>query len=228
VSPQDKSPFDISQWLPSEVCDAFDRAARVRPYAPGETIYCQGDPGEHMFRLVSGAVRMSVMRADGRELLYALFEPGACFGVSSLIDGEPLPQGAEAAETSEIQVVSRAAFDQLRAEHRAFDDALLRLVTRHMRLLSVHFADAHLEDVTARVASRLAAACRSFGQSVDDGVALAVRVSQSDLASMVGGSRQTVNRVLQQFQREGLVSVRGGRLIVHDLDALAARAQRTG
>lgn len=227
MSPQKKSPFDIFQWLPPEVCDAFGRAARLRRYAPGESIYCQGDSGGHMFRLVSGAVRMSVMRADGRELLYALFEPGACFGISSLIDGEPLPQSAEAAEASEIQMVSRASFDQLRGDHRAFDDALLHLVTRHMRLLSLHFADAHLEDVTARVASRLAAACHSFGNRVDDGVALAVRFSQSDLASMVGGSRQTVNRVLRQFQREGLVSLRGGRLVVHDMSALSARAQRT-
>jgi CRP/FNR family cyclic AMP-dependent transcriptional regulator len=218
------SPFDIFQWLPKEVQTAFTRAARQRHCAQGELIYGQGERGEQMFRLLSGSVRLSVARSDGRELLYLLFEPGDCFGTSSLIDGDRRPQTAEAGSELEIQVLGKPAFDRLRSEHRAFDDALLRLMSRHMRLLSGFFADAHLDDITARVASRIVATALSFGTPSDGGIALSVALSQAELALMVGGSRQTVNKVLQQFQKEGLVTVKGGRLVIRSIAGLRNRA----
>lgn len=188
-------------------------------------IYAEGDRGDYIFRVMSGAVRLSVARADGRELLYILFEPGDCFGISSLIDNETLPHTAEAAETSEIQMLSRADFTRLRAEHREFDNALLHLVTRHMRLLSHYFANAHLDDVHARVANRIVSAAESFGRPDDGGIALSIGLSQSEVALMVGASRQTVNRVIQDFQKDGLLSVRGNKLVIHQLERLQARAR---
>lgn len=219
----DPSSFDLFQWLPSDVRADFLGAAERRHYGKGQIIYAQGDHGDRMFRLLSGAVRLSVARADGRELLYLLFEPGDCFGVSSLIDGEGLPQTAEASETLELLVLRKPDFDRLRATYPEFNDALLRLVSRHMRLLSGLFADAHLDDITARVASRIVAASSSFGEEAEGGIGLSVGLTQAELALMVGGSRQTVNRVLRQFQQEGLVTVRGGRLIILQLARLRSK-----
>jgi CRP/FNR family cyclic AMP-dependent transcriptional regulator len=210
------SPFDIFQWLPAEVRDEFTKAARRRRCLKGELIYIQGEPGEHMYRLLSGAVRLSVARSDGRELLYLLFEPGDCFGVSSLVDGESRPQTAEAGSDLEMLVVDRRAFNRLRTEHREFDDGLL----------SGFFADAHLDDLTARVASRIVAAARSFGMPGVGGINLSVRLSQAELALMVGASRQAVNKVLQQFQKDGLVSINGVRFKIHSLDGLRSLVSR--
>lgn len=214
------SPFDLLQWLPESAREAFHAAARNRHFDQGELIYNQGDAGNQMYRLVSGAVRLSVARSDGRELLYLLFQPGDCFGTSSLVDGEMRPQTAEAHEACEVEVLDRTGFDHLRSIYRAFDDALIRLVTRHMRLLSGLFADAHLEAISARVASRILTTARSFGRPTPAGIALSVPLTQSELALMVGGSRQTVNKVLQQFQADGLVHLNGGQLIVLSTDRL--------
>lgn len=82
------SPFDLFQWLTPDALSAADRAARTIAVPARGTIYRQSDPGEAMYRIVRGTVRLSVMRGDGRELLYQLFEPGGCFGTSSLVDGE--------------------------------------------------------------------------------------------------------------------------------------------
>jgi CRP/FNR family transcriptional regulator, cyclic AMP receptor protein len=220
----DPAPFDILQWLPKEARIEFNATARRRRCVRGELIYSQGEPGSEMFRLVSGAVRLSVTRSDGRELLYLLFEPGDCFGVSTLIDGDARPHTAEAGKNLELQVLGRTAFNRLRAGYREFDDALLRLVTRHMRLLSGFVSDANLQDISARVASRIVAAARSFGKPCEAGIELAISLSQAELGLMVGGARQTVNRVLRQFQRDGLLSVRNGRLVIHSLEGLRARA----
>jgi len=220
---REPSPFDITQWLPEDACHAFHAAARRVRCKQGELIYSQGDVGNAMFRLVSGAVRLSVARADGRELLYLLFQPGDCFGASSLVDGGPLPHTAEAAEDIELEVLGEAAFTQLRAEHRPFEDALLRLTTGHMRALSEFFAHAHLEDLPARIARRILAAAGSFGQPTDDGISLTIALPQSELARMVGGSRQSVNKILQQFHREGLLGTAGGRLIIHSVAGLEGK-----
>lgn len=212
--------FDLTQWMDYAAREAFHAAARRTRFAQGELIYSQGDIGKSMFRLIKGAVRLSVARQDGRELLYTLFKPGDCFGVSSLIDGEPLPQTAEAAEAIEVEIVTLADFKRLRANYDSFNDALLRLVTQHMRVLSEYFANAHLEDISARIASRILATAENFGYSADNGIGLSITLPQSELARMVGGSRQTVNRVLQKFHQEGLLSTVNGRLIILSREGL--------
>jgi CRP-like cAMP-binding protein len=120
--------------------------------------------------------------------------------------------------------LDQANFDRLRHEHRAFEDALLRLITRQVRLLSVFNADSHLNDLPARVASRIATVATSFGVSSEEGVRLAVRLPQSELAMLVGASRQAVNKVLQRFQDQGLLRIEYGNLVILKLDQLKAKA----
>jgi CRP-like cAMP-binding protein len=93
-----------------------------------------------------------------------------------------------------------------------------------MRLLSGLFADASLQDMSARVASRIVAVARSFGRVADDGIEISIAINQTELAAMVGGARQTINKVVMQFQKDGLVIVRNGRLIIRSIDALQSRA----
>lgn len=217
------SSFDLFRWLSDSARVAFEQASFRRHYAPGQLIYSQSEPGQHMFRVISGCVRLSVMHRDGRELLYLLFGPGDCFGESSVVDGEPRPHTAEAQGDLEVAVLNRDALNRIRARHPIFDDALLRLLARHMRLMSAFFSDASLNDISSRVASRIVAAARSFGTSTDAGIHLSVRLPQSEIAAMVGVSRQLVNRVCRQFQDEGLLSVKHGALQIHDIERLRQR-----
>lgn len=99
---QGHAPFDLTQWLDEAALAAFNQAAHIRTLSPRALIYQQSDDGDEMFRLVSGSVRLSVLGADGRELLYRIFEPGDCFGTSSLVDGETRPQTAKAFEAVEL------------------------------------------------------------------------------------------------------------------------------
>lgn len=182
-----------------------------------------------MFRVLSGSVRLSVAHPDGRELLYLLFQPGDCFGSSSCIDAAPRPQTAEAAGAVELQMLPKAGFDRLRAQHPAFDDALLRLMSRHMRLLSELFAGAHLSDLSARVAGRILSMGRSFGRPGANGIELAVHLPQAELAAMVGGTRQSVNRVLHDLKRAGVLDIRQSRITIRSpARLLTAANDRSG
>lgn len=220
----DHSTFDLLQWMDPDVAHAFQAALCRRRYAAGQLIYLQGDPGNEMFRLISGSVRMSVNRKDGREIIYILFEPGDCFGASSLVDGGPRPQTAEAQTDIEVDVIDLPSFNRLRQAYRGFDDALLKLLAKQMRVVSTHFEDASLDDVASRVARRILHATRAFGTDADGGTRLSLRLSQTDIAHMVGASRQSVNKALQRFQSEGLLTIEYGNILVRDLEGIRRAA----
>lgn len=212
--------FDLFELLPEPVAQAFLDASRPRSVPDGHVIYQQGDIGTEVYRIVSGQVRLSVLHSDGRELVFVTFEPGDAFGISTLIDNEPLPHTAEAHGPVQLQVVSRAAFAALRAEHRAIDEAMLRLLCRHMRALSTYVTEATLNDLTLRLARRLLEVARPGADRLP-----AIRLPQAELAQHFGVSRQTINKLLKQFEDEGLVRLAYGSVVLLDLAGLRSYAE---
>ncbi|MEH3038270.1 MAG: Crp/Fnr family transcriptional regulator [Sphingomonas adhaesiva] len=211
--------FDLTAWLTPDASDALSRAMRRRSFAAGAIVYTQGDAGDEMFRVVSGSVRLSVRRHDGREIVFLLLRAGDFFGDSSMVDGGPRPQSAEALTAVELDVLSRAAFDELHRADRAYDLALLKLLSTQMRVVSERFAEASLSSLRARVARRileLAPLLRGGGGDV--------RLSQTEMAAMVGASRQSVNKVLGTMQREGILEIEHGSVGVLDLAAVRREA----
>ena len=225
-SMQSHAPFDLLQWLSDASASAFVAAAHKLVVPAGQTIYAQSDDGDELFRVVSGSIRLSVADQDGRELSYYLFGPGDCFGTASVVDYGPRPQTAEAFQAVELQVLNRQTINRLRTEHPNLNDALLRLLSGHMRLLSDYFASATFDEVSFRLAQRLVIVADTFGVPSEDGVTLSARLSQSELAALIGTARQTVNRILQNFQQKGWVSMRGGALVLTDLEQLRALAKK--
>lgn len=206
--------------MDGDVAHAFSAALRRRSYVAGQLIYSQGDAGTELFRVVEGSVRMFITRSDGREVTLILFHPGDCFGDSSLVDGEPRPQSTEAQTDVTLEVLSRANFDALRGEYREFDLALLKLLARQMRVVSDQFTASNLDELPARVARRIVATGQSFGTAAVEGTGVSMRLSQSEIATMVGASRQSVNRVLQKLQADGLIKIEYGHLLILDAPGL--------
>jgi len=212
--------LDIFQWLSTEAQAAFARESRRRQFPDGSRIYSQSDPGNEMFRVVSGHVRMSILREDGREALHSLLEPGSCFGICSMLDGAPRHHTTTADGDVQVQVLRRDACERLRSQHVCFGDGLIRHMSRQTRLLCEYFASSTLDDLPSRVAMRL---LMTHSRVITkNGISWIVRLSQSEIALMVGASRQAVNRVLQRFQNEGLISIEYGSVRLHDIDGLRA------
>jgi len=212
--------FDLLQWMDGPARDAFVQCLRPQRYAAGQTIYLQGDVGREMYRIASGSVRLSVSRSDGREVIFLLFEPGDCFGESSLVDDGPRPQTAQAMTDVELQVLDTPAYRRLREGFRAFDDALLHLLARQMRFVSSRYTDLSFNDLRARIAARILEAAQSIGDAGKGGLWLTVPLPQSEIASMVGASRQSVNRALQRLQAEELIATEYHGILIKDVDGL--------
>ncbi len=211
--------YRLREMVPAHVAQALHAAARPRSFADGQIIYSQGDSGTEMYHIVSGRVRLSFLNHDGRELVYITFEPGDSFGFSTLIDGAPLPHTAQADGKVRLEVMGAAAFAAIRAHHRELDEALLKLMCLHMRSLSAYVAEAALSDLSLRLARRMLEVARRDEESNP-----AIHLSQSELAMLFGVSRQTINKLLKQFEDEGLVALSYGTVVLRDLEGLRLRA----
>jgi len=207
--------LDFFAYLTPQARRDFVAAARARRFAPREQIYRQNDRHQHMFRIVSGRVWLTSSRPDGREHLSLFAGPGECFGFSSLIDGEGFPQSAVARSEVNVQMLTKAALERLRAEHRSIDDAMMRSMQRDIRILISQLSAASISDLRSRLAHRLVAYAlpRPAQPSV-------VRLTQSELAGVFGVSRQTINKLLRDFERDGLVRRSYGEVSLLDVARL--------
>lgn len=211
---------DLLQWLTPEVREAVANAGARRHIGAGGFIFQHGDTGRAMYRVLEGTVRLSLMRTDGHQMIYALFGPGECIAASSLIDNHPLPQTAEALEDVQLQVVSASAFAKLREDHREFDNALLHLFARRIRTLSVQVGTARLADLPSQIVLRLLELAKR-----DSRGRLMVTVTHSELAMFVSVSRQSIHRVLKGLVAEGLIALRYGSIELLNLERLKAKAE---
>jgi CRP-like cAMP-binding protein len=175
-----------------------------------------------MYRIVSGFVRISVLRDDGREALYLVLGSGDCFGICSLLDAAPRHYTASAKGDVEVRVLRREVCERLRSNHASFNEGLIRHVSRHIRLLSEYFANYTLDELSCRVALRLLKAQKST-MARAHAIRVTVRLSQSEIALMVGASRQAVNKVLRRFQEDGLIFLEYGRVQILDVERLQSR-----
>ncbi len=205
------------RWLDEPARARFAAATTRRRAVAGETIYIQGDAGTEMYRIERGSVRLSVLRRDGREVVLLFFQPGDCFGGSSLVDGGPRPQTAQAITDVELSVLGKTAFQALRRTCPGFDDALLRLLSAQLRAATAQYADSSLDSLRARVLARILVSARSFGAAAEGGVRLTLRLSQAELAMMVGASRQHVNKALKAIEADGLIAIEYGNILVRDV-----------
>jgi CRP-like cAMP-binding protein len=203
--------------------DALERLAgsmRSRRFRRGEVIFHLGDPGDALFVIVSGDVKISLPSETGEEAILATLGSGAVFGELALLDGAPRSASATAQTATETVVLPRDRFRELIATEAGVRDALLASIAGELRRLTTHVEELHFLDITGRLAARL------VRLAVDGGIRLRKNLTQGDLASMVGCTRQSVNKLLGQFTDDGLIRLEREGIVVTDLDGLTATSRR--
>lgn len=200
---------------------------RSRRFRRGEVIFHAGDPGDALFIIVSGDVKISLPSETGDEAILATLRPGAVFGELALLDGAPRSATATALGPTETVVLPRDRFRELIANEAAVRDALLASIAGELRRLTTHVEELHFLDITGRLAARLVRLAEEGGTSSPDGaIRLRTNLTQADLAAMVGCTRQSVNKLLGQFTDDGLVRLERDGIVVTDLDGLIAASRR--
>ncbi|MDR3508770.1 MAG: Crp/Fnr family transcriptional regulator [Caulobacteraceae bacterium] len=221
MTPEDLAVLEADRWfgaLPQERRAALLDCARPRAVAPGTRVYGLGDPPNGLWVVLEGQVRLVGYPAVGMESVARILGAGTWFGELSTLDGGPRPHDAIAFGPARLLHIPLAAFEQLAERQPAFWRDIGLLVCAHQRRSISFMAQSIAQPVAARLARILGAAARSAEGR-------AVRIRQEDLAAMIGVSRQTTNKTLRQFQREGLVALDYGQISILDPAGLRATGQ---
>jgi CRP/FNR family transcriptional regulator, cyclic AMP receptor protein len=198
---------------------------RQRRFRAGETIFHEGDPGDAMHVIASGRAKISIESNEGEEAILVTLGPGEVFGELVLLDDAPRSATAVAVEPTVTYTLSQPAFGPLMADNEAFRTAILRNLTLDLRRLTTHVSELHFLDLGGRLASRLARMAEEAAPGQARDVRLGRAYTQSELAAMIGGTRQSVNRVVAELVAEDLLRVEPHDLVVVDVAGMAKRAQ---
>ncbi len=199
-----------------------DLAARSieRSFKRGERIFDEGQEAEHLYVMVQGLVKILVSSRHGDEMVLDTVRPPESFGELALIDGGPRSASAEAISATKLLVISRSSWLDLISERPALRGILLRSLGQMIRRLTEQAADLVMLDVHSRVAKLLILLAEERGRPDGDGLILDLEMTQSDLADMVGGSRQTVNQALHGFEKRGYLDLRGKQIFIRSPEDL--------
>ena len=192
--------------------------SEAREYAAGEAIFLEGDPGDAFHTIVRGAVRIFVVSAEGREATLATIGRGDSIGELALLDGRDRSASAVAVEPTTTLRVGRAQFRGWLADHPQAAVAVLETLSLRLRRSNDAVADLSFLDLPQRIAKRLLQL--HVEAAPDGGGERRIRITQSALASMVGSSREAVNKHLKEFERASWVALGRGVITVLDHDGL--------
>jgi CRP-like cAMP-binding protein len=207
--------------LPPGVKDDVLRRARAHGVAAGTCIARRGAVADQWVGVVQGALRLSVGYGDDRVFTIDLLGPGQWFGDDALLQGGPADVDMVAHVASTVLVVPKADVHHLMRSHTEFRDALLHLSCQRLRDTYERCEERHGLDLSRRLARQIVRLAAAFGRPTVDGLLVDVPMSQADLASMLGASRQRVNSALRRMQERGLLRHASQNLLIIDADRLA-------
>jgi CRP/FNR family transcriptional regulator len=199
---------------------------RRRRFRRGEVIFHQDDVGDSLQVVISGSVKIVLPSEEGEEAIIASLQPGEFFGELALLDGAPRSTTATAIEPTETLSLPREQFLRLLADDPQIVQALLHVLASELRRLTGHVGELHFLDLAGRLAMRLVRLARDVDPTATGRVELNWPFTQSDLAAMIGGTRQSVNRVLSELVDAGHLTIERDALIINDLEELELRSGR--
>jgi CRP/FNR family cyclic AMP-dependent transcriptional regulator len=198
--------------------------ARRRRFAKNEVVFHRDDPADSLHLVVKGRFAIRVMTPLGEPATIAVRGPGESFGEMALVgQGARRSATVEALEEAETFCVYEGEFARLRREHPEVNELVIGFLTSEVRMLNERLLEALYMPAERRVLRRLNELARLYGQDADGQVE--IPLTQEELAGLAGTSRATVNTVLGDAQKRGLVELRRGKTRILDPDELARRAR---
>jgi CRP-like cAMP-binding protein len=191
----------------------------------GDVLFREGEPGDRLYVIAQGKIKLGRRSSDGRENLLSILGPGEMFGELSLFDPGPRTATASSVSDALVYELRHQALVQWIAAHPNVATTLLGALARRLRRTNETLADLVFSDVPGRVAKALLDLSARFGEPNDDGIRVAHDLTQEELAQLVGASRETVNKALADFATRGWVRREGRAVVLLDMDRLERRAR---
>ena len=215
----------IFQGVDAEAVDTLINEMETVTFARGTTIFDEGEPGDRLYIIVDGKVKLARHAPDGRENLLSVMGPSDMFGELSIFDPGPRTSSAVCVTGVTAATMNSTMLKQWIDTHPEISQQLLRVLARRLRRTNASLADLIFTDVPGRVAKTLLQLANRFG--MQEGGALRVNhdLTQEEIAQLVGASRETVNKALATFAHRGWIRLEGKSVLIVDTEHLARRAR---
>ncbi|MGN6563227.1 MAG: Crp/Fnr family transcriptional regulator [Thermomicrobiales bacterium] len=209
--------------LPDDELDRLAQRARPRQYRAGTIIFHRDDPGAALHIITAGLVKLVLTSLEGREVTVGILRPGDFFGELALLDGGPRSASAIALDAVETLTLDRTPFVAILERQPQMASALLAVLGDRLRRTDELVQDILFLDLPGRLAKQLLALAGEHGVPGAGGTRIDLRLNQSDLAAIVGATRESVNRCLNAYAERGLLRVERDAITILQPEALQDR-----
>jgi CRP-like cAMP-binding protein len=206
----------------AELSDIIARG-NVRTYKPGQDLMVQGEEGRTLFIVIRGLARVSMVAANGREIILDYAEAGHVLGEIAFLDGGERTATVQAIDPVEALVLTKTAFAEIIDKHKGLSLRLLKAMARRLRQNNAVIEADQAYTSGPRLARFLLRLM--MGDSSETGNQLKIALSQSELGNFAGMSREQINRQLSAWVDNGIVALKGGRVTILDREALTDVAE---
>ena len=209
---------------PSEL-ESLEKCLVRRRYPAGQTLFHMGDEGGSIHIIERGRVKVTIPSDSGEEVILAILGAGELLGELSLFDGKPRSATVQTLEKTETLCLQRKDFLALMRNRFDLVEKILEVLARRIRDTDLLLADRYFLDITVRLARKILALGDTFGIREGGRVRIESKITQKDLASMIGTTRESINKQLKALRDQGLIRICGGTIEILNREKLVQKAR---
>lgn len=203
------------------------RHSRLLEVPAGKTIFRKHDPGDTMLVVMSGRVVICSQSVDGREVVFNIMNPGEVFGEIAFLDGQDRTADARVLEDTVCLALDRRNFLPFLEDNPKIVIELLTVLCDRVRSTTVHIEDTAFLEFRSRLAKKLLAFGHHYGETVARGSHIELAISQTELGAMLQATRESVNRQMRRWVKQGIIEVDKGSITLVDPDRLETIADES-
>jgi CRP-like cAMP-binding protein len=217
--------ISIFEGLAPEVLELLLGITQMRELEAGEVLFRKGDPGDQLYGVMEGRLRVSGAGEDGEEVAFGVLDPGEVFGEIALLDSSPRSASVESLEPTRLLSLHREDFLPFLDQHPQVAVRLAAMLAERLRKLSSLLEDTLFLTLPSRVAMNLVALAQAVGGETPDGVSFDISLPRTQLAELAGRTPENLAEQLREWEARGLLQVEHGVITVSSLEGLESLAR---
>jgi CRP-like cAMP-binding protein len=210
--------------LPVSLADKLLDKGKIKTLHNQQILHQKNDLADGFYCVLSGRIRISNFTVEGKELVLTWIQPGNWFGEISLLDGLPRTHDGHAEESTTLLKVSKSDFERLFKVHPEWSQHIMRLLCQRVRATFCLIDETGCLSLKGQLCKRLSMLQKGLEEQYN-ALTAELTISQDALAQLIHSSRQTVNKILQELQKENVIQLKYGKIIIVDRDVLEKLSQ---
>lgn len=210
--------------LPESLANTLLNNGKLKVLSDQQILHKKNDLADGFYCVLSGRIRVSNFSVEGKELVLTWIQPGNWFGEISLIDGQPRTHDGHAEDTTTLLKINKSAFEKMFNDHQDWSQHLMRLLCQRVRATFTLIDETGCLSLKGQLCKRLSLLHKGLEEQQDT-MTNELTISQDALAQLIHSSRQTVNKILKSLQKENVINIKYGKIIILDKGALEKLSQ---